>query len=197
VTEFPMEIEWFRAVHVPIDEEVTASRLGTAPAACSTENRMNRAGESMFYGAADTATVLAEIEPATPGQRTFVGVWTPTRPLRVLDLVKSKTRPLPDFYDVDQAGARWKLQFLAGFADDVRQRVVLEGGIEYRTTQLLMEYLRSRVTGLDGIIYRSSHTATPCCALDVDNIRCISPGVLDSDSGELYLVLNSWEALRP
>ena len=124
------------------------------------------------------------------------GSGRPTRPLRVLDLVKSKDRPLPDFYDLDQAGARWRLQFLAGFADDVSQRVD-DKFTEYWATQLLMEYLRTRVTGLDGIIYHSSHTAVPCCALDVDNIRCIPPDALASGRGELCLVLNSWDAVGP
>jgi hypothetical protein len=197
VTEFPMETEWFRAVHVPIGEDVTAGRLGTAPAACSSENRMNRTGEPMFYGAADTATVLAEIGPAPAGQRTLVSVWTPPRPLRVLELVKGKGRQLPDLYDLEQAGTRWRLQFLAGFADDVSQRVDPDKRIEYRATQLLMEYLRSRVTGLDGIIYRSSHSSEPCCALDVDNARCIAPDAIASVRGELYLVLNSWDPLGP
>jgi len=196
VTEFPMETKWLRAICVRIGEDVTAGRIGTAPAEYSTENRMNRAGEPMFYGAADTATVLAEIGPAPAGQRTIVGIWSPTRPLRVLDLVKSKDRPLPDFYDLDQAAARWRLQFLAEFADDVSRRVD-DKFAEYRATQLLMEYLRTRVTGLDGIIYHSSRTTQPCCALDVDNSRCIPPDAFAPAGAELCLVLNSWGSVNP
>jgi hypothetical protein len=52
VRVIPASNEWVRALHVPTGASLGASRLGTAPSAYSTENRMNRAGEPMFYGAA-------------------------------------------------------------------------------------------------------------------------------------------------
>jgi hypothetical protein len=137
---------------------------------------------------------VAEIGPAPSDQTTIVGAWTASRPIRVLDLVDIAERP--SFYDIDQAERRWRLIFLADFAADVSQPIGEHQREEYRATQVFMDYLRSKVLAVDGILYRSSHSGEPCCALDVDKAHCIDQlkpeGAAD---GELRLVLQHYEEL--
>lgn len=188
----PFSDVWLRALHVPVAETLSGSRLGTAPAACSSENRMNRAGQPMFYGAADFATATAEIGKPHPEEQTVVGSWVPTRPVRVLDLVAVPEPPV--FYDVERAWLRWRLLFLVGFANDVSQAVGPHQLVEYRATQVFVDFLRSRMAAeLDGVVYRSSRTGQPCCALNVDNLHCVDREAMGPDDGVLRLTLDHWE----
>lgn len=149
---------------------------------------MNRAGRPMFYGAADSTTARAEIGHAPPGRDTIVGEWTFTQPPRLLDLVAIQEPP--DFYDIDRAWLRWRLLFLHDFAEDVSQPVGPHACVEYRATQVFMDYLRSRDSQVNGILYRSSLTGEPCCAVDVDNSHCIDGSVpFESTNEELTLTL--------
>lgn len=168
------DTRWVRALYVPPGEDLTAGRLGTAPARLSTENRMNRAGSPMFYGAEDLATATAEIGPPPAGMSLITGIWVATRPLVVLDLVD--LGEAPDFYEWERAWLRWRLQFLADFAADVSKPVTDHTRTEYRPTQLLMEFVRSRHPHIDGIVYRSSRTGRRCCAIDIPNAACVAPG---------------------
>lgn len=85
---------WSRARHMDPGEAETAATLGSVPAEKSGQpNRMSRVGDSMFYGAADADTAVAEIGAANPGQRTVIGEWRPSRLLRLLDLIE-----LPDYH---------------------------------------------------------------------------------------------------
>ena len=180
------ETRWHRALHLPRGEPLSARRLGTAPSDKSTENRMNRVGSAMFYGAGDVETALAEIGTAPHGTASVVGTWTASRPLVVLDLVDMGEAP--HFYDVERAWLRWRHLFLADFATDVSQPVADHATAEYRATQLLMEYVRSRVPELDGIVYRSSLTGRRCCAIDVANTSCVEAYEV-GDGSTLELVL--------
>ena len=187
VRKLAPETTWARTLHVPSGEVLSARRLGTAPPDRSAENRMNRAGSAMFYGAEDVATALAEIGIAPPGTSPIVGIWRASRPLVMLDLIDMGDAP--HFYDVERAWLRWRHLFLADFATDVSQPVADHAKAEYRATQLLMEYVRSRVPDLDGIVYRSSLTGRRCCAIDVANTSCVEAHeVGDGSTLELELL---------
>jgi hypothetical protein len=191
----PASCEWVRAVHVPMGEPLGASRLGTAPSTYSTENRMNRAGEPMFYGAADDVTAVLEIGEPEEESETVIGTWVASQPLRVLDLADLPVPP--DLYDVERAELRWQLMFLSDFAADVSQPVGPHERVEYGATQVFMDFLRSRALGLDGIVYRSSRTDRPCCALEIDNAHCVDGDVPTRfDGAGLRLILNQWH-IRP
>ena len=155
---------------------------------------MNRAGKPMFYGAANTTTAAAEIGRARAGDETIIGAWALTRPARVLDLASD--HELPNFYDVEKAWLRWRLLFLADFADDVSQPIGVNQLADYRATQIFMDYLRSRVSGIDGIIYRSSQTGERCCALEIDNAHCVDADTSrEADDGQFRLMLDNWHSL--
>ena len=191
----PISNEWVRALHVLKGKPLSAS-LGTAPKDHSTENRMNRAREPMFYGAADDETAVLEIgKPKKGSRQTAIGTWAPSRLLEVLNLVDLPV--IPDLYDVEKAGLRWRLRFLSDFAANVGQPVAPHKRVEYRATQVFMDFLRSRTSEIDGIVYQSSRTGRACCALDVVNVDCIDAGAsLGAGSGGLRLELNEVR-LRP
>jgi hypothetical protein len=194
VKGIPASTIWLRGVHVLAGESISAKRLGTAPSDYSSENRMNRAGRPMFYGAVDSTTAATEIGRPRVGEEVIIGAWMLTRPARVLDLVGN--RELPSFYDVEKAWLRWRLKFLADFADDVSQPISANQFADYRATQVFMDYLRSEVSGIDGIMYRSSRTGEQCCALEVDNTHCIDAAASrDTDDGRLQLTLDNWYSL--
>jgi hypothetical protein len=194
VKVIPASTIWLRGVNVPARESISATRIGTAPSEYSSENRMNRAGSPMFYGAADTTTAATEIGRPRAGEETIIGAWMLTRPARVLDLISN--HELPNFYDVEKAWLRWRLMFLAGFADDVSQPIGAHQLADYRATQVFMDYLRSRVSGIDGIMYRSSRTGERCCALEVGNAHCIDAAMSrETDDGQLWLTLDNWHSL--
>lgn len=191
VKAIPTSTVWLRAVHVPAEEAISATRIGTAPSDYSSENRMSQAGKPMFYGATDTPTAAREIGRARAGERTIIGEWELTQPAQVLDLVSS--HELPDFYDVEKAWLRWRLLFLADFADDVSQPIGAHQLADYRATQIFMDYLRSRVSGIDGIMYRSSQTGELCCVLEVDNAHCVDADTsFGADDGQRRLRLVNW-----
>ena len=143
----------------------------------------------MFYGAADEETAILEIGGPRTDRETVIGTWAPSQPLRVLDLAD-----LPDpphLYDVEKAGLRWRLMFLSEFAADVSKPVAPHEHVEYRATQVFMDFLRSRVLEIDGIVYRSSRTGRSCCALEVDNVDCVDADApLASGVGRLRMMLN-------
>ena len=188
------EARWHRALHMPPGEARSAGRLGTAPSDKSTENRMNRAGAAMFYGAEDVPTAVAEIGTSPQGTSPVVGTWMASRPLVVLDLVDMGEAP--HFYDVERSWLRWRHLFLADFATDVSQPVADHATAEYRATQLLMEYVRSRFPELDGIVYRSSRTGRRCCAIDVANTSCVEAHEVGGGSALELVLLGSSSAER-
>jgi hypothetical protein len=124
---------------------------------------MSAAGISVFYGALDLlaarAETMANVEPGDR-RRFTVGMWTNTRPLKILDL--TRLPEIPSFY------AEWRydrdhLVFLRQFVREISQPVVHDGRehIDYVPTQILTEYFRHRYragedTLLDGIIYPSA-----------------------------------------
>lgn len=189
VVEIPSSTLWCRAVHLSASEVVSASRVGTAPTQYARENRMSRAGQPLFYGAVDAGTAAAEIGNPAPDQVTIIGEWRPSRPLLVLNLAAS--HDIPDFYDVDRSGLRWRLQFLDDFAEDVSQPIGPHETVEYRATQVLTDFLVRLPTGLDGILYRSSRTGRACCAIKVDNEHCVNAsGASPNADAPLQMILD-------
>lgn len=135
-------------VHGPSEILETAQTLGSPPSSCAKHNRMSGEGISMFYGAEDTDTAVAEIR-SNSNQVVTVGSWTPTRELVYLDLLA--TQPIPSIFDIDERYYRTELRFLVGFADDLARPIDVEDrGLEYIPTQIVTEYIRDHLQTEDG-----------------------------------------------
>ncbi|MCJ0907466.1 RES domain-containing protein [Rhodococcus sp. ARC_M6] len=138
---------------------VNGAELGSAPAKYAKANRMSREGESMFYGADELDTALAEIG-YSEDQYATAGQFTPTRDLLILDLTLIAYTPSIfsptercDFYPID---------FLHGFSYDLSKPIGKKPEVGYLPTQLVTKSVRDyQVEKIDGIRFKSSK---PGCA---------------------------------
>ncbi|MGO8849847.1 MAG: RES family NAD+ phosphorylase [Mycobacterium sp.] len=119
-------------------------KLGPAPIDKAGANRMSPAGISMFYGATDIDTAVAEIGAHSSHSWAVVGEFKAAEELRVVDL--SNLPDLPSIFDTDEkAIERYDgVAFLHRFVKDLTLPIVLDGRehIDYVPTQVLTEYLR-------------------------------------------------------
>lgn len=145
----------------PAQAEIYASplsRLGAPPAGTAGAGRMNAAGISVFYGAFDANTCLAELRVPVGGAA-IVGRFEVTRPLRVLDLSRLESigeRVSP--FEADYVERLSFQSFLRGFHEEIK-RAVIPGRevLDYLPTQAVAEYLWTKTDPpLDGVIFGSA-----------------------------------------
>lgn len=139
--------------------EHSVSTLGPVPSHMARANRMSPAGISMFYGADDVDTAIAEIGAHSSDSWAVIAQFNAARELRVVDL--SNLPCLPSiFVTGEDARTRYEsIQFLHRFVEDLTLPVVLDGRehIEYVPTQVFTEYLRySFPARLDGLVFPSA-----------------------------------------
>jgi hypothetical protein len=147
----------------PAEEYQTATELGSPPIKYARlPNRMSPAGISMFYGAFDLETSIAETyQPSATEKKAICGVFKPVRPLTMIDL--SRPFEVPTIFDEEGKKTRTKLQFLEDFIEDFTKPIDREdrAHIDYVPTQIVTEYFRhvfKTADGIpcDGVIYPSS-----------------------------------------
>ena len=141
----------------------TKESLGRPPTKAALPNRMSPSGISMFYGACELETAIAETySKAGSHSRAFWGQFTPKKRLRMIRLPSKII--IPSLF-----GSEYKEQgnkiFLTEFIADFTKRISTEGNhdsaIEYVPTQVVTEYIRhilkpSSGGSYEGIIYPSS-----------------------------------------
>lgn len=157
--------------------EYRAAALGSPPRDKASANRMSPAGISVFYGSDDVDTVVAEIGAHSTRRFAAVGAFSTTRQLTMLDL--AGLPPIPSVYGRVDRRQYYDLQFLHGFATDLRAPVELDGRehIEYVPTQVVTEYLRwIPEVRIDGIMFRSAQGAGTSCVIFCDARGCADPG---------------------
>lgn len=160
-----------------------AASLGAPPRERASANRMSPAGIAMFYGSDDVGTVVAEIAAHSVQRFAVVGAFETTRSMRVLDL--SALPPVPSIFDRGRRNGRYDIRFLAGFADDLRSPVAIDGQehIEYVPTQVVTEYLRWIASPkIDGILFRSAQSDGVSCAIFCDSSGCADEGMETEDT---------------
>ena len=132
--------------------------LGPPPVVAATAGRMNARGISVFYGAVDSATALAEVRPPV-GSRVGIAQFSVTRTLRLLDVEMLKSvRAIGSVFDPNYLPQAQ----LAGFMETLSRRIVRpvmpnEEAFEYLATQAIADYLATEAE-LDGIIFPSVQT---------------------------------------
>lgn len=134
-----------------------ASDLGSPPPARAAANRMSPAGISIFYGATDRTTAIAEAGSHSPHRFVVTGEFTPTRETRLIDL--TNLPDLPSCFDAARHREYFGLHFLQRFVHDVTLPVELDGRehIDYVPTQVFTEYLRYAFpTEVDGLMFPST-----------------------------------------
>ena len=166
ITTMPAGGAFFRARHVasvPKAGEILkdpAGQLGPRPNGSGSPGRMNAAGVSVFYGALDVETCIAEIRPPV-GALVVSGRFELVRPLRLLDfdqleMVVAKCSHFDPDYDEKMERAL----FLRAFGRKIAQPVMPDDeAFGYLPAQIVADFLAQRSTPpLDGLLYRSTQT---------------------------------------
>jgi hypothetical protein len=133
---------------------------------------MSPAGISLFYGAQDAETAIAEVRAAETDEsrsEVTVGVFEVLRDLVIVDLCDIPA--LPGLFDEEHAHARGALRFLKDFALQLSGPVHRDGRehVEYVPTQVFGEWLRFEFhpsgSTVDGLRYRSARGPGACVVL--------------------------------
>ncbi|MFD0894738.1 RES family NAD+ phosphorylase [Luteolibacter ambystomatis] len=129
--------------------------VGPPPLGQASAGRMNAQGISVFYGALDAGTALAEVRPPV-GANVIVTKFRVTRDLRVLDVAALKeiiTRE--SYFDPRHQQLLERAAFLGILAGKMTAPVLPGNeGSQYLVTQVVADYLASE-HDLDGMIYPS------------------------------------------
>lgn len=135
--------------------------LGPPPFRLARAGRMNAAGISVFYGAMEADTCIAEAR-APVGSYVVLGCFEIIRPIRVLDLdVLTKVVTRGSWFAPDFTTRSNQAAFLRHLVAEIGQPIMpRDEEFEYLPTQAVSEYLASCVEPrLDGLIFHSAQTA--------------------------------------
>lgn len=150
----------FRGRMTPTDPDPSAydaAKLGAPPRQKASANRMSPAGISMFYGATDLDTAVAEIGAHSSYGYAVTGEFTTAREVRLLDL--TKLPEIPSIFDEQSFRSYYTISFLHNFVRDLTLPVDLDGRehIDYVPTQVFTEYLKYSFPGrVDGLMFPSA-----------------------------------------
>ena len=183
--------------------------LGPPPMHAASSGRMNARGISVFYGAIESATALAEVRPPV-GSQVVVAKFTIARPLRLLDVAALKS--------VTTRGSVFDPKFLrelqrANFMRILSARIPRpvmpnEEALEYLATQAIADYLATEAK-LDGIIFPSVqvghaasnvvlfHHASRVEAIQLPKGTEISIGMEQHDDEGVTPDYHVWEVVFP
>lgn len=134
--------------------------LAAPPSKSSIHGRMNATGISVFYGATDANTCIAEVRPPV-GSNVVVGQFQIIRKIRLLDLnILSQIYVKGSCFDPEFNERLGRAAFLKHLVGEMTKPVMPdEETFEYLPTQVTAEYLAEKVKPrLDGIIFNSSQT---------------------------------------
>lgn len=136
------------------------THLGPPPARMAAAGRMNPRGISVFYGASDAHTAIAEVRPPV-GSRVAVAKFDIIRPLRLLDLTAlSDVRIKGSVFDPDFAGRLERTSFLRTLSRRITRPVMPDDeALEYLATQAIADFLATDGRRLDGIVFPSVQAA--------------------------------------
>ncbi|RYH00039.1 MAG: hypothetical protein EON58_01725 [Alphaproteobacteria bacterium] len=134
-------------------------QLGAPPTNLAKAGRMNPKGISMFYGAAEEETCIAEVR-APVGSDVVIGQFVFTRPIRLLDLDRfSMVYTSKSFFDPEFTKSAARAHFLKRLGKDISRPIMpRDEEDEYLVTQAVAEYLAANVASLDGLIFASAQT---------------------------------------
>lgn len=156
-----------RAFHSGNDDEIIRAlkrpdrELGSPPPAFARAGRMNAQGISVFYGASDLATALAEIRPPV-GSRVLVGKFDLARPVRLLDVEALRSVYVGgSIFDPAYIGHLELAQFLGRLSERMTMPVMPDDEPkEYLITQMIADFVAQvGEPPIDGMLYRSVQCA--------------------------------------
>lgn len=167
--------------------------LNAPPKHLARNGRMNPVGVSIFYGAFDKATCIAELRPAV-GETIVCGMFEETKPLRVFDFtVLNDIYDELSIFDPEYSDKLSQIQFLRNFESIISKAFLPnDTALEYLPLQAMTEYLsRYLEGGVDGIIYPSAQkegNSDNIVIFDHTNRKIVGEGFISyEESPEPYL----------
>lgn len=133
------------------------AELGPPGPEKATGGRMSARGVSVFYGAFDATTAIAEVRPPI-GSYVVLASFEIVRPIRLLDLEGLRgVWNQGSYFDPELRSRRERLHYLRGLSRRIARPVVpSEEDLEYVATQAVCDYLGNLSSlQLDGIVYPS------------------------------------------
>lgn len=184
--------------------KLRAQDLGTPPAHVAGNNRFSEKGDMMFYGADNEEIAAIEIgrNKENPEYPITVARFSTNKQLKLLNLRNLGKRKKPSIFDLRQKEIRESWQFLDQFIRAITASK--DGENSYKPTQVFTKYIQ-RVTGLNGICYRSSksrnddinsHEVKDCCyVLFAEDRDCLNDDkkVEKRDRSRTQLILVGYE----
>lgn len=161
-----LEIKSFyraRAFHGGVDDDIVRAlkrpdrEIGSPPPQYARAGRMNAQGISVFYGASDPATALAEIRPPV-GSRVLVGKFDLARPVRLLDVEALRSVFIEgSIFNPENIGHLELAQFLGRLSQRMTMPVMPDDEPkEYLITQMIADFVAQvGDPPVDGMLYRS------------------------------------------
>lgn len=135
-------------------------QIGPPPARLANAGRMNANGISVFYGATNSASALAEVRPPV-GSRVAVARFDIIRPLRLLDLTAlDHVTDGGSIFDRTLKTRLERVAFLQTLGERLTRPVMPDDeAFDYLITQAIADFLATEnQPQLDGIIYASAQT---------------------------------------
>ncbi|MBY2942808.1 RES family NAD+ phosphorylase [Rhizobium leguminosarum] len=135
--------------------------LGPPPSRFAASGRMNAPGISVFYGATDPETAVAEVRPPV-GSEVAIGRFQVIRALRLLDLTAlSGVIAAGSVFDPEYANTLSRMMFLRSLSRRMARPIMPDDQeFDYLPTQAVADFLATEtVTPLDGIIFPSVQVA--------------------------------------
>jgi RES domain len=132
------------------------TELCSPPKQLARAGRLNAAGISVFYGAFDVKTCLAEVR-APVGASVVSAQFKPIKPLRLLDIqALERIYSNLSMFDPRCQEEGEKMLFLRGFSKKISAPVMPnDESLDYVITQVVFEFLSTLRPRLDGILYHS------------------------------------------
>ncbi|WP_367872977.1 RES domain-containing protein [Luteolibacter sp. Populi] len=134
--------------------------IAPPPSERASAGRMNAQGISIFYGASQEATALAEVRPPV-GSNVVVGEFELLRPVRILDIRNlGEIVVRKSYFDPDSRPLIERAAFLRELSSRIVQPAMPEREHrDYLVTQVIADYLASE-RGLDGLLFPSVQTGS-------------------------------------
>ena len=138
------------------------NQLGAPDSTMAKSGRMNAFGISVFYGASQPETCIAEIRPPV-GSHVLLGRFEIIRDVRLLDFdLLTKVYVNGSFFDPEFAAQLGRAAFLRNLTGELIKPVMPgDEPFEYLPTQVIAEFLSEKIEPpIDGVIFKSSQTET-------------------------------------
>jgi len=134
--------------------------IGPCPSGRARAGRMNADGISLFYGALEWQTCIAELRPALSTEVGTITVET-TQPLRVVDFTQFRSvKKYLSYFQPDYKQQAARFAFLRQLGELISRPVVPGNEQEYLITQVMTEYLAYEYPApFDGLLYESAQRA--------------------------------------